>query len=137
MNNNLNIISDIIKLKNKLKRNEDRIDDGVKISESIREKIRELDDKYIKQVAPEFYVSLDVIQKELGDDGVNKVKKVATHVAKLKDFKWQESKFICHVCQLENHMNLCIDKTVCDRKLDKCIGNECTMIQVKDQGTLF
>lgn len=138
MNKNINILSDIAKLSNKLKRNEDRIDESIKVSESIREQIRKNEMQYMNEIAPQLYVSLDVIQKQFGDDGVTKVKKDVHHVAKLKDFKWQESRFECWVCQLENHMNMCIDNTQCDRKLDTCIGSQCTMIQVKDsQGWLF
>ena len=131
MAKDIRVVDEIAKLKNKLKRNEDRINDSKMVSEALQEEIAKLDAVYTQQVAPQMYVSLDVINKQFGDNAVEKVRASLKHVTKLKDFDWQKSKTECWICQSENHLNVCADNSTCDRHLENCIGEKSIIVQVK------
>lgn len=125
------LINDIAKLRNKLKRNDERINDSTELSKQLKQQIDKLNEEYNTKIAPDLYVSVECLKNKFGDKFSDAVLMEAVHVSKLKDFKWEDSKFECFICQSENHMNLCADNSVCDRKLDACIGSKCTMVQVK------
>jgi hypothetical protein len=129
-NNGNKEIEAILKLKNKLKRNESAIDEKCKISEAIREEIREKDKQYMASVLPHLYVPLAEVIKVHGDASYEKFKPI--HVGKLKDFDWQKSKAEVYICSIDNHLNICADCTQCDRHLPKCIGEKSVIIMLKD-----
>ena len=114
-------IDQILKLKNKLKRNEEYIDDKCKVSESIREEIRKIELKYKTDIEKELYVPVSVVNKIFGEEGLVKVKDKVVHATKIRNFDWMKGKVEIWMCSQENHLNMCADCTVCDRKLDKCI----------------
>ena len=139
MENPLDVIDEINKVKNKLKRNDEYVKDKQAISEELSMELEKLNEKYHKKIAPESYISLSDLIEIYGEETVQKVIKKLQHISKIKDDnKWIQSKIPCWICELNNHNNVCYDNKVCDRGLDKCIGIKILLIQIKEEeGKLF
>ena len=138
--NPLDVISDINKIKNKIKRNDDYIKDKKEITDELSKELEQLNKQYYEKTANETYITLSDLISLLGEDVVEKVAKKLRHISDIKDDgKWVQSKIPCWVCELNNHNCICYDNKTCDRGLEKCVGTRISLIQVKqqDQGELF
>lgn len=137
-NNPLDIIEDINKVKSRIKRNSQYIDDKKKIENELVDELNKLTEKYYLQTQKEVFISLEDLIVIFGEESVNKAIPKLKHISKIKDdCKWIQSKIPCWVCSVDSHMNVCHENEKCDRGI-KCIGTKVLLIQVKEEeGKLF
>ena len=137
MENPLNIISDISRLKNKVKRNDEYIKEKQEISNQLNNELNGLEKKYYKETAKESYVSLADMIDILGEEVVEKVMNRIKHISRIKDDgNWVKAQVPCWMCEVGNHMNMCVNNEKCDRGLEKCIGTRMSVVQVKEDEQL-